>query len=288
MINSLWMLINKKKSDHARSFTKALQTLVLIAGVSLLSACARAENIGIIIAGSTSVQPFAEALSEEFMKLYPDIIIDVQGGGSSAGIKSAQTNTADIGMSSRSLKEDEMDLWSFEIARDGLVVILHPSNPIHNLTLQQVRDIYSGVINNWKQLGGVDKEIHVITREEGSGTRSAFESLVMGDSEINPRSIVQDSNGTVIQLTKDDAYAIGYISLGLVNEFIKAVELDGVKASHDNVLNGTYNLSRPFLFVSSQEPTGDVKKFIDFVNSDEGKAILNREGLITFKNEDAE
>lgn len=285
MTNSLW-LFSKHRDQKQRSFLikgRTLLSFILLLG--LTSGCSKTESVGVIIAGSTSVQPFAEALSEEFMKLYPDIIIDVQGGGSSAGIKSAQTETADIGMSSRSLKEEESGLWSLEIARDGLVVIVHPSNSIDNLSLQQVRDIYSGVITNWKQLGGIDHEIHVITREEGSGTRSAFEDLVMEDIDINPRSIVQDSNGTVLQLTKDDANAIGYISLGLVNETIKALELDGVKASHENVINGSYNLSRPFLFVSYQEPTGDVLKFIEFVSSDEGKALLDQEGLVTFKNE---
>ncbi len=263
---------------------RTLSLLFVIFSVSMTSGCSQSNEVGIIIAGSTSVQPFAEALAEEYMRLNPGFIIDVQGGGSSAGIMSAQTNTADIGMSSRNLKDEEETLWSVEIARDGLAVIVHPSNPVHNLTLQQVRYIYSGVITNWNQLGGVNKKIHVITREEGSGTRSAFESLVMNKISIDPHSIVQDSNGTVRLLVGDDPYAIGYISLGLVNEKVKAVELAGVKATRENVINGTYNLSRPFLFVTSAEPTGEVKKFLDFVLSDEGKRMLNAEGLITFDN----
>lgn len=263
---------------------RILSFIFLISILSLVSACSRPVDVGIIVAGSTSVQPFSEALAEEFMRQYPDIIIDVQGGGSSAGIKSAQTNTADIGMSSRDLKEDEQALWSVEIARDGLAVIINPNNEVSDLTLKQVQDIYTGIYSNWNQLGGKDAKIHVITREEGSGTRSAFESLVMGDLEIDPRSIVQDSNGTVRQLVGDDPNAIGYVSLGLVNEKVKALELDGVKATHDNVINGTYNLSRPFLFVSSTEPTGNAKLFIDFVLSDEGKRLLDDEGLVTYEN----
>lgn len=264
-----------------------IQRIGIILSVSLImifnASCSKQEEAGVIVAGSTSVQPFSEALAEEYMRLNPGIIIDVQGGGSSAGIKSAQTNTADIGMSSRNLKEEEQSLWSVEIARDGLAVIVNPRNLITDLSLKQVQDIYSGVITNWKQLGGQDSEIHVITREEGSGTRSAFEDLVMNDIEINPRSIVQDSNGTVRQLVGDDPNAIGYISLGLVNDKVIALKLDGVKATHDNVINGTYNLSRPFLFVTSSEPIGEVKKFIDFVLSDEGKKMLDAEGLVTYK-----
>jgi phosphate transport system substrate-binding protein len=274
------LLVNRLIRFSKKTFT----LLLVIFTLSLTSGCSQSTEVGIIIAGSTSVQPFAEALAEEYMRLNPGFIIDVQGGGSSAGIMSAQTKTADIGMSSRDLKEEEKTLWSVEIARDGLAVIVHPSNPIQDLTLQQVRYIYSGVITNWNQLGGPNKDIHVITREEGSGTRSAFESLVMNEIDIDPHSIVQDSNGTVRLLVGDDPYAIGYVSLGLVNERVKAVELDGVKATRDNVINGTYNLSRPFLFVINGDPTGDVKKFIDFVLSDEGKRILNAEGLITFEN----
>jgi phosphate transport system substrate-binding protein len=273
-------------STHLKKvhLVSTLKIIVLVFIVALNGGCAKKNANGLILAGSTSVQPFAEALSEAYMKIHSEISIDVQGGGSSAGIMSAQTNTADIGMSSRSLKDDETTLWSVEIARDGLAVIIHPKNPIHSLTIAQVRDIYSGAITNWSQLGGKDKEIHVITREEGSGTRSAFESLVMNKIEIDPHSIVQDSNGTVRQLVGDDQYAVGYISLGLVDENVKALELEGVVASRENVINGTYILSRPYLFVASAEPVGEVKKFIDFVLSAEGKAILDLEGLITFDN----
>lgn len=262
---------------------KTVSIGLLVFVVSLTSSCSKPSKSGIIIAGSTSVQPFAEALSEEYMKLNKDIEIDVQGGGSSAGVMSAQTNTADIGMSSRELTGDEKKMWYVEIARDGLAVIVNPANIIGNLTLEQARDIYSGKITNWSQLGGKKADIHVITREEGSGTRSAFESLVMNKDEINPRAIVQDSNGTVRQLVGDDAAAIGFISLGLVNEKVKALELDGVGATRENVINGTYGLSRPFLFITSVPPTGKTKLFIDFVLSAEGKKLLNAEGLVTFE-----
>jgi len=262
---------------------KTVSIGLLVFVVILTSSCSKPSKSGIIIAGSTSVQPFAEALSEEYMKLNKDIEIDVQGGGSSAGVMSAQTNTADIGMSSRELTGDEKKMWYVEIARDGLAVIVNPANIIGNLTLEQARDIYSGKITNWSQLGGKKADIHVITREEGSGTRSAFESLVMNKVEINPRAIVQDSNGTVRQLVGDDAAAIGFISLGLVNEKVKALELDGVGATRENVINGTYGLSRPFLFITSVPPTGKTKLFIDFVLSAEGKKLLNAEGLVTFE-----
>lgn len=245
-----------------------------------LPACSFAPEAGIIVAGSTSVQPFAEILAEEYMILHPDVSIDIQGGGSSAGIMSAQSGTADIGMSSRDLKDDEAGLWSVEIARDGLAVIVHPSNPIQNLTLGQIRDIYTATINDWSKLGGRNSKIHVITREEGSGTRGAFESLVMDKQWITPKAIVQDSNGAVRQLVADDPNAIGFISLGLVDDTVKALQLEGVAATTENVINGRYGLSRPFLFITLEQPSGETKQFIDFTLSAEGQKILAAEGLI--------
>jgi phosphate transport system substrate-binding protein len=251
----------------------------LLAG-PLLASCARSST-GLIIAGSTSVQPFAEILSEEFMKENPGINIDVQGGGSSAGILAAQSGTADIGMSSRALRGDETRLWSVEIAKDGLAIIVHPNNPISSLSIEQVRDIYSGKIENWSLLGGLKSQIHVFTREDGSGTRASFESLVMDATEIMARALVQDSNGAVRQLVGDDPASIGYISLGLVDKNVKAVELNGIVANREHVLDGSYGLSRPFLFVTLAEPAGLVKEFVDFTLSEKGRNILNAEGLIT-------
>jgi phosphate transport system substrate-binding protein len=184
-------------------------------------------------------------------------------------------------MSSRELKGEEKNLWSAEIAKDGLAVIVHPSNPVSNFTLSQVRDIYSVAISEWNGPGSVKSKIHVITREEGSGTRSAFESLVMGKMEITPKAIVQDSNGAVRQLVADDPSAIGFISLGLINEKVKALELDGIAASHNNVINGSYGLSRPFILICKAQPDGQTKQFIDFVLSEEGQRLLTAEGLVT-------
>ena len=254
--------------------------VIVVLSVSLLSGCSHKSEADIIVAGSTSVQPYAEVLAEEYMVLHPGAEIDIQGGGSAAGITAAQTGTADIGMSSRALNDQEKSLWYVEIARDGLAVIVHSSNPIQNLTIDQIRDIYAETITDWSQLGGSKSKIHVITREEGSGTRSAFESLVMGTTNITARAIVQDSNGAVRQLVADDPNAIGFISLGLVNEKVKALQLGGVAATRENVENGSYKLSRPFLFITSGEPAGLAKQFIDFTLSQEGQQILINEGLI--------
>lgn len=263
-----------------RRIRVSTSVVTLILTISLLTACGKTAGSGMIVAGSTSVQPYAEVLAEEYMLLNPEYPIDIQGGGSSAGITAAQTQSAAIGMSSRSLKVDELDLWQVEIAMDGLVLIVNPKNPIEGLSLNQICDIYAGTITQWSQLGGSSSNIHLIAREEGSGTRAAFTELVMGEVEITPKAIVQDSNGSVMQLVAGDSNAIGFISLGLVDDQVKALDLDGVEATGENIMNGTYTLARPFLFVTKDEPTGLTKRFIDFILSWEGQKILSDEGLI--------
>lgn len=275
----------KKTADSRRAASRRTSAAALLALVILLSGllagCARNHGAAaIIVAGSTSVQPFAEILAEAYTREHPDVVIDVQGGGSSAGIMAAQSGTAAIGMSSRALKDSEKSLWSLEIAKDGLALIVHPDNPVRDLTLDQVRAIYAGVTKNWSEVGGANAAIHIITREEGSGTRSAFEALVMDGAEINPKALVQDSNGAVRQLVADDPAAVGFISLGLVNDKVRALSLDGVAATRADIIAGTYTLSRPFLFVALTEPTGEVMAFIDFVRSAEGQRILETEGLV--------
>ena len=266
----------------ANSKIRALTALLLLSSICLTAACGR-QSAAFIIAGSTSVQPYVEILEEEYAHMFSDELIDVQGGGSSAGIQAVESDTAQLGMSSRNLKDNEQHLWSIEIAKDGLAIIVNPSNPTANLTLAQLRGVYAADLTNWSELGGPDARIHIIAREEGSGTRSAFEEMVMGDRRITPRAIIQDSNGAVRQLVSDDPYSIGFISLGLIEigeKPVKPLRIDGIAASQENVANGSYALYRPFLFVAKEEPTGTVMQFINFVRSPEGQRILASEGLI--------
>lgn len=265
-----------KKSKRWLSALAAVWALCLIP----MCACAQRPAEGIIIAGSSSVQPYAEVLAEDYSLSHPESEIDIQGGGSSAGITAVETGTADIGMSSRALNENEQALWSVEIAKDGLAIIINPQNPVQDLTLDQIRDIYTTQISDWSELGGPRASIHIIAREDGSGTQSAFESLVMRKAQITPRAIIQDSNGAIRQLVSGDRNSIGFISLGLVDQTVKAIRLDGVAPTRENVINGSYSLFRPFLFVANGPPTGLTKQFIDFTLSSEGQQLLVNEGLI--------
>ncbi len=235
----------------------------------------------ITIAGSTSVQPVSELLAEAFKSKHPKTTIYVQGGGSSAGVKAADTGTAQIGASSRDLKPDEKHLTQFVIGIDGIAVIVHPSNAIADLSLEQVRDIYIGKITNWRDVGGPDSPIVAVTREEGSGTRGAFEEVVMKGEPISSGAIVQNSTGAVATTVSGDKNAIGYVSLAALTSSVKAIKVDGVEPTVENIVSKSYKVARPFLYLTKGEPQALAKQFIDFVMSADGQAIVQKAGLVS-------
>ena len=266
---------------------------------ALLGSCGKRDHGAVLtLAGSTSVQPFAEKLADEYMAQHPEVLINVQGGGSTAGIQTVKEGVANIGMCSRNLKEGEKgDLNPpIVIARDGLAVIVHPDNPVADLTLAQIRGLFSGQIRDWREVGvkGIpgakDLKVRVITREDGSGTRGAFQELVMGETEISDDALVQDSNGAVREVVAGDRNIVGYISLGLVDpagrifrDPVRAVMIEGAKATEENIKEGKYKFSRPFLFLTKGPTTGAAADFIQFVLSSKGQAMLAQEGLVTGK-----
>jgi phosphate transport system substrate-binding protein len=242
-----------------------------------------ASGQAICLAGSTSVQPFAEKLAEVYMGTHPQVRIDIQGGGSSAGIYAARQGAAHLGASSRELVPAEKDLVEIPIAWDGIAVIVHRQNPLRELNLAQIQEIYRGRVRNWRELGWVDHAIHLITREEGSGTRNAFEELVMGKTEITPAALVQDSNGAVREIVANDPHALGYISVGLVDPRVKALAVDGVPPTREYIRSHRYKLVRRFLLVSKLAPSGPCKEFVDFILSAKGQSLLEAEGLVGYE-----
>jgi phosphate transport system substrate-binding protein len=262
-------------------------TFSLAVFLGVLSACARSSaQRGLVVAGSTSIQPFADHWAEVYMKENPGRVVNVQGGGSSAGIQASREGAADIGMSSRELKPEEHDLLEVIVAWDGLAIIVHPENGTEGLSLEQVQGIFSGNVDNWSALGGPEHAITVVTREEGSGTRGTFQEMVMKSSRITPRAIVQDSNGTVREIVANDRHSIGYISLGLVNEKVKALRFESVEPSYENIDRKKYRLIRPFLFLTKGPPNRAARDFINFVLSKQTQELIRNNGLIPIFKED--
>jgi phosphate transport system substrate-binding protein len=241
------------------------------------------------LAGSTTVQPLAEMLAEAFMGMNPDLVIEIQGGGSSVGVTSAGEGTVDIGNASRNVKDSEFeefpDLQVFTIAYDGIAVVTHPDTELPSLSVEQVRAIFGGEITNFSEVGGPDAPITVVSREEGSGTRAAFEELVMaGDEEvpITENALLQQSNGQVRTTVASTPNTIGYLSFGFLDDSVRGVPIDEVAPSVANVKNGSYPIFRPLNMLTNGAPNELAQAFLDYILSDAGQEIV-AEDYITVK-----
>ena len=263
----------------ARTIAIGALALALIA---CLPGCRKNDRRVLNVMGSTSIQPFAEMLAEEYNGRQNELDVEVQGGGSTAGIQAVANGIAQVGMCSRSLNPKEQ-FTAIPIARDGIAMVVHSTNTVDGLQLADIRALFSGRVANWRQLGGPDRPVRLITREEGSGTREAFVKLVMGKERMSRQALTQESNGAVRELVQHDPAAIGYMSLGLVGQSLKSLRVEGAQPTSQNVMNGSYPLVRPFLFVVKGQPTADARKFIDFVLSGEAQGMLEREGLVRAK-----
>jgi phosphate transport system substrate-binding protein len=280
---------------NRHSSLRGIARLLICTALLAPLGCSRGSKDAVTLAGSTSVEPFAELLAEHFMASHPGAEIRVQGGGSSAGIRAVQSGICAIGMSSRELQPEEKGLAEIAVALDAIALIVNARNPVRELTLEQTRDLFAGRVRNWKELGGPNLRITAITREEGSGTRASFEEKVMTagmpqgkDGKVNPAplapdALVQNSNGAVREIVASDPAAIGYISSGLVDQRVAAVAIDGVTPTEAAIHSGRYPIVRRFLFLTNCAVTGTAKAFIDYVLSDSGQRILEEEGLTPVK-----
>ena len=239
----------------------------------------------ISMVGSTSMEKFANALSEAFMEKYPKVTVTAEFVGSGAGIEAVSNGTADIGNSSRNLKDEEKAKGVAEniVAIDGIAVVVDPANTVEDLTKDQLTSIYDGSVTNWKDVGGNDAPIVVVGREAGSGTRGAFEELLKLEDACKYSNEL-DSTGAVMAKVASTPGSIGYVSLDVLDDTVKAVKLDGAEPTDENIKAGKSFLSRPFVMATKgeiSEQSDLVKALFDFIYSDEGSELVKSVGLIT-------
>lgn len=239
----------------------------------------------ITMAGSTSMEKLANALGEVFMQKYSNVTVNAEFSGSSAGIESLLAGSVDIGNSSRNLSDEEKSKGAVEniVAIDGIAVVVDPANKVEDLSKENLYKIYTGEITNWSELGGDDQAIVVVGREAASGTRGAFEEILDAKDKCKYANEL-DSTGAVMAKVASTKGAIGYVSLDVLDDSVKAVKLDGVEATVDNIKNGSYLLQRPFVMATKgeiSEQSDEVKALFDFLKSDEGKQVVTSVGLIT-------
>lgn len=260
--------------------------IVLVSVALIFSGSAWAGKIE--IKGSTTVLPIAQKIEAAYKSVNPDVSINLSGGGSSNGIKALIDGMTDIANASRFIKGKEVkhavekDIYPvpFRVAYDCIVPVVHPSNPVNNITKAQLKDIYMGKIKNWKDLGGKDTSIVVISRDSSSGTFDCWKSVVMEKERVIPSALTVPSNGGLVQAVSTTEGALGYIALGYVDKSIKTLTVNGIKGSASTTLDGSYPISRPLFMFTNGWPEGDTLKLINYILSPAGQKVVESAGSI--------
>lgn len=250
-----------------------------------------AASSTIEITGSTTIYPILKTAAESFMNLHPNIRITVEGTGSSVGVSGILEGRVDIGAASREIKQKELDRaaelnvkpYATVIAMDGIAVVVHPGNPVNALSLDQIHKIYTGDITNWSQVGGENKPIHVVSRDDASGTFEVFHKIVMGDDELFYGALIVASNAAVVEVVQQSDDAIGFVGVGYLNATLKPLLVDGETPTPTSIRSRHYKLARALNLYTDGEPTGDVAAFIDYLLSPEGQRIVQSEGFVPMR-----
>lgn len=250
---------------------KLLGTLMAL-GLFLSGSTAQASD-DIVINGSTTVLPVMQKVGEAFMASHPNIRLSISGGGSGNGIKALIEGQCTIAMSSRDMKDKEKIAASknqvipvrTSVAIDAIVPIVHPQNPVSNLTLKELQDIYKGIITNWKEVGGPDAKIVIVSRDSSSGTFESWEELVMKKERVTPAALIQASNGVVVQTVSGNKNAIGYIGLGYLDQSTKALSVDDITASAKTATSRQWPISRELYIFTNGKPTGNVASLVKYL-----------------------
>ena len=239
----------------------------------LLAVPALAAREEIAINGSTTVLPVMQKAAENFMAVNPDVALTISGGGSGNGIKALTDGLCQIAMSSRDMKANEMELAKSKgvhpvripIAVDALLPVVHPSNGVARLSVEQLRGMYAGRITNWKEVGGADKKIAVISRDTSSGTYETWDEKIMNKEKVAPSALLQASNGAVVQAVSKNPHAIGYIGFGYLDKSVKGLDIDDLKATPESALSGQWPIARELYIFTNGEPGGTLKKLVDYL-----------------------
>jgi len=264
--------------------------VAFVLGPSMSCVQARSQ---ITVQGSTTVLPIAQRAAEVFMSKNPDVSISVRGGGSGNGIAALIDNAVQIANASRFIKFDEVKKAvgngvypvPHRIAMDGIAVVVNPKNSVEKLTIDQLKRIYTGEVTNWKQVGGPDMKIVVVSRDTSSGTYEVFEELVLKGARVTPGALLQASNGTVSDVVSRTPGAVGYVGLAYLSDKLKAVKIGisekaYIEPSLATVQSGQYPIARALYMFTSGWPTGDAARFIAFILSAEGQKIVKEEGFV--------
>ncbi|HDP24635.1 MAG TPA: PstS family phosphate ABC transporter substrate-binding protein [Deltaproteobacteria bacterium] len=275
-----------KKTFSPVSASLVLTALVFFTVLGITPTSVEANDI--TIKGSTTVLPIAQITAETFMDQNPTVNISVQGGGSGVGIASLIDKTTDIADSSRKIKSQEVEkakaagvnVNEIIVAMDGIAVIIHPTNKIAALTRGQLKDIYTGKISNWSELGGSDAKIVVISRDTSSGTFESFFELALDKEKVRADALTTASNQAVAQIVAQTPGSIGYVGFGYLSSRVKDIPVDGITCTKPTIVSGAYPLSRPLYMYTDGSPAGVVKKYLDFVLSAEGQKLVEGEGFV--------
>jgi phosphate transport system substrate-binding protein len=262
------------------------QLMLTVLCLFVVTGTAFAGNI--VIKGSTTVLPVAQTTLEAFMKASPGVNISLSGGGSGEGIKALIDKSTDIANSSRAIKDKEIELAKSKgvspvatvVAIDAIVPIVNPRNKVKNLSIDQLSQIYQGKITNWKEVGGDDLQIVVISRDSSSGTFEAWAEMVLNKAKVTPRAQMQASNGAIVQAVSKNRYAVGYIGLGYINKSVKPLTVNGIEATIENAFSKAYPVARPLYMYTNGKPTGETAKYINFVLSPAGQGLVAKDGYI--------
>jgi phosphate transport system substrate-binding protein len=253
----------------------------------IFSAAAFAENL--VIKGSTTVLPITQKVAEAYMKDFPNVNISISGGGSGNGVKAIIDGTTDIANSSRFIKDSEVKQAvdngaypvPFSIAYDCIIPVVHPANSINDINLDQLQDIYMGKVRNWKEIGGEDRPVVVISRDTSSGTYEVWEEKVLRKERVFPGALLQASSGAVVQGVANNQNAIGYIGLGYLNDSVKAISVNGVEGSEETTLSGEFPISRPLFIFTRGWPEGTTVHFINYLlNPEKGQKLVKEAGFV--------